>query len=133
MTLPPLKGEIAMRASTPEEIERLFPESMRRGELDAALACYAPALAFWKRENKVNVGIESLREELAPLASEKAEFRFINRRVVGFGLTLIYDEWRAVRPREKAEYVIEIVWRPLDKSWTFAAGDPFAVMSGSAS
>ena len=82
-----------MRAATPEEIERLFSESMRRGDLEGALACYEPALAFWKRENRVKVGIESLREELAPLASERAEFRYINRKVARSGnLALIYDD-----------------------------------------
>ncbi len=122
-----------MRASTPEEIERLFPEYMRRGNLDGALALYEPTFAFYRREGRVNVGIEALREELAPLADKQVEFQFTQRRVARAGdLALIYDGWRVISPREMAGPPIEVVWRQTDKSWTFAAGDPFAAR-GSAS
>ena len=123
-----------MRARTPEEIERLFPEHMRSGNLDAALALYEPTFAFYRREGRVNVGIDALREELAPLAGKQVEFQFTQRRVARSGdLALIYDGWRVISPREMAGPALEVVWRQVDGSRTEAAGDPFAAMRGSAS
>jgi hypothetical protein len=94
--------------------------------VDGALALYEQNLAFWKREGKVNVGIESLRLELAPLAGMKLEFQFAARKVARSGnLALIYDEWRVAGPRELQGSPIQIVWRQ--------PGKPLTVKTGSAS
>lgn len=109
-----------------DDIERLFPEFMSRGDLDAALALYEPTIAFYRREGQVKVGIEALREDLAPLAAKKAEVQMTLRRVARTGdFALVYDEWRVLHPKELEGATIQVVRRQTDGTWRSFAGDPF--------
>jgi len=115
--------EVDMLVTTPDDIERLFPEFMRRGDLDAALALYEPTFVFTRREGRVKVGIEALREELAPFAANKAEVQMSLRRVARTGdYALIYNEWRVLHPQELEGAAIQVVRRQVGGIRTGAIG-----------
>ena len=63
-----------MSAKSPEEICRLFQQSIAAGDLNALLSLYDPEAVFLNQSGEVKTGEAGLREVLAPLAAAQARF-----------------------------------------------------------
>ena len=117
-----------MAPRSPQEVDALFQEHMRRGELDAVLELYEPDVSFRNAEGEVKQGRAALREELLPFATAKTNFEFDIRGVVLAGdLALVHNQWHLTSPHEASGYAIEVMRRQADGTWRFAIGDPFTI------
>jgi ketosteroid isomerase-like protein len=120
-----------MPAKIVQEFHQLFPEYIRNGDIDAALELYEPGAAFANRQGEVRVGLEALRQELAPFAAMKANFKFNLRKIVQAGdIALVRNEWKTTSSnQEMSGYAVEVFRRQVDATWRLVIGDPFTVPS----
>jgi ketosteroid isomerase-like protein len=119
-----------MPAKTVQEFHELFPEHIRKGDIDAALELYEPGAAFANRNGEVKVGLEALREELSPFAAVRANFKFNPRKIVQAGdIALVHNEWKTTSGQEMSGHAVEVFRRQPDGTWRLVIGDPFTVRS----
>ncbi|RJQ68984.1 MAG: DUF4440 domain-containing protein [Desulfobacteraceae bacterium] len=117
-----------MPAKSPEEICGLFQQYMAAGDIDAVLGVYDPQAVFLNQSGEVKKGLEGLRQELAPFASQKAYFEFRIRQVIRTGdIALMHTEWKVSTSRQMNVYAIEVARRQPDGTWRWLIGDPFTV------
>lgn len=117
-----------MPATSPKEICRLFQEYMAEGDLDSVIGLYDPDAVFLNRSGEVKKGRQQLKEELAPLTTAKAIFRFRIKQVVQSGdIALMHTEWKVESPEPMSVYAIEVARRQPDGTWCWLIGDPFTV------
>jgi uncharacterized protein (TIGR02246 family) len=89
-----------MPARSPKEIDDLFVEYMKNGDLESVLTLYEDDVIFVNREGQPRHGTAALREELASFAANKQQFEFNIRRVVEAGdIALVHNQWQAARLR----------------------------------
>jgi ketosteroid isomerase-like protein len=101
---------------------------MAEGNIDSVLSVYDPEAVFLNKSGEVKKGEEGLREELAPLAAEKAIFDFNIKQVIQSGdIALIHTEWKVSSPQQMSVYAIEVARRQPDGTWRWLIGDPFTI------
>src|SRR5690349_8414668 len=94
-------------ARTPEEICRLFQQSMAEGDIEALLDLYDPEAVFLNQAAEFKKGREGLRQVLAPLAAARPDFRYTIRQVIQAGDTaLMHTEWDGPAPMPSPQYAI---------------------------
>lgn len=118
-----------MPANSPAEICRIFQQSMAEGDIDLVLSIYDPEVVFLNELGEVKKGKEELREELAPLVAQKANFDFNIKQITEAGdIALMHTEWKVSLPQQvMSTYAIEVARRQPDGSWCWLIGDPFTV------
>lgn len=119
-----------MSAKSPEEICRLFQQSMTAGDLDALLTCYDAEAVFLNQyqSGEIKRGHDELREVLAPLAAAQQRFEYHIRQVIQSGdIALMHTDWKSSAPRPGIQYAIEVARRQPDGTWRWLIGDPFTV------
>jgi uncharacterized protein (TIGR02246 family) len=125
-----LHKETEMPASSPQEIDDLFVEYMKNGDLESVLTLYEDEVIFVNREGQPRHGTVALREELRSFAANKQQFEFNIRRVVEAGDTaLVHNHWKAASPPGPSGYALEVSWRQPDGTWRWLIGDPFTAGS----
>jgi ketosteroid isomerase-like protein len=68
--------EAQMLAKKPEEVNQLFIEYMRNGDLESVLELYDPEMAFVNPVGEIKRGIPAIRGELSEFAATKQLFQF---------------------------------------------------------
>lgn len=117
-----------MSAKSPEEICRLFQQSMAAGDLDALLNLYDAEAVFLNRSGEIRRGREELKEVLAPLAATQPRFEYHIRQIIQSGdIALMHTDWKISAPRPDFQYAIEVARRQPDGTWRWLIGDPFTV------
>lgn len=117
-----------MPAKSPEEICRLFQQYMAEGDIDSLLSVYDSEAVILNQSGEVKKGKEGLREQLAPLAIEKANFDFSIKQVIQSGdIALMHTEWKVSSPQQLSVYAIEVARRQPDGTWRWLIGDPFTI------
>ena len=117
-----------MSAGSPEEINRLFQQYMREGDIDAVLTLYDSDVVFLNQSGEARHGLAELREELAPLASAKTEFVFDVKQVIQSGdFALVHTKWKTLSPDVISVYAIEVARRQSNGTWRWLIGDPYTV------
>ena len=117
-----------MPAMNPEDICRLFQQSMAEGDIDSVLSLYDPEAVLLTQSREVTNGRDGLREALAPLAAMKARFDFTVKQVVRTGdIALMHTAWTVSGPQPMKVYAIEIARRQPDGTWCWLIGDPYTV------
>jgi uncharacterized protein (TIGR02246 family) len=119
-----------MPARSPKEIDDLFVEYMKNGDLESVLTLYEDDVIFVNREGQPRLGTAALREELASFAANKQQFEFNIRRVVEAGdIALVHNQWQAASPPRPSGYALEVSRRQPDGTWRWLIGDPFTAGS----
>jgi ketosteroid isomerase-like protein len=117
-----------MSAKSPEEICRLFQQSIAAGDLNSLLSLYDPEAAFLNQSGEVKTGEAGLREVLAPLAAAQARFDYTIRQIIQSGdIALMHTDWQVTSPQPMSTYAIEVARRQPDGTWRWLIGDPFTV------
>ena len=117
-----------MSAKTPEEVDRLFSQYMREGDMDKVLTLYDPDVAFVNRAGEVKRGHAALKAELSRFTDAKQVFRFEIKKVIQTGdIALVHNEWEMVSPTRMSGYAIEVMRRQSDGTWRYLVGDPFTL------
>ena len=117
-----------MVAKSPEEWGPLFQQAMREGDVEKVLSLYEPDAAFSNPQGQVRVGHAQLREELAPRAAVRTDFKFDLKKIVQTGdIALLHNQYHVTSPQEMSGYAIEVLRRQPDGRWLLAIGDPFTV------
>jgi ketosteroid isomerase-like protein len=117
-----------MPAMTPEDICRLFQQSMAQGDLDAVMSVYDPEAVFLNQSREATKSREDLRRELSPLAAAKTAFDFNVKQIIQTGnIALMHTEWKVSGPQPMTVYAIEVARRQPDGSWCWLIGDPYTV------
>ncbi len=117
-----------MAARSPEELDQLFAQYLKAGDLDALMSLYESSAAL-NMQGEVKTGLEALRQEMAPFAATKPDITMNIRKVVQAGdIALIHNEWN-MAAQGMSGYAIEVARRQADGSWLFAIDDPFTVGS----
>ena len=117
-----------MKATSPEEICRLFQQYMRAGNLEMLLDLYDTEAVFRSEAGETKTG-EELRAELAPFAAARTAFDFEIKQVIQAGdIALMHTRWRISTPQQQRTlYAVEVARRQADGSWRWLIGDPFTV------
>jgi len=117
-----------MPAMNPEDICRLFQQYMAAGDIESVLSVYDMEAVFLNQSGEVKQGEAGLREELAPLVRNKANFDFTNKQIIKTdNIALMHTEWRVSGPQPMQVYAIEVARRQPDGRWHWLIGDPFTV------
>jgi ketosteroid isomerase-like protein len=117
-----------MSAKSPEEICRLFQQSIAAGDLDSLLSLYDSEAVFLNQSGEVKTGEAGLREVLAPLAAAQACFDYTIRQIIQSGdIALMHTDWQVTSPQPMSTYAIEVARRQPDGTWRWLIGDPFTV------
>jgi ketosteroid isomerase-like protein len=117
-----------MSAKSPEEICRLFQQSIAAGDLKSLLSLYDPEAVFLHQSGEVKTGEAGLREVLAPLAAAQVRFDYTIRQVIQAGdIALMHTDWQVASPQPMSTYAIEVARRQPDGTWRWLIGDPFTV------
>jgi ketosteroid isomerase-like protein len=115
-------------AKSPEEICRLFQQSIAAGDLNSLLSLYDPEAVFLNQCGEVKTGEAGLREVLAPLAAAQARFDYTIRQIIQSGdIALMHTDWQVTSPQPMSMYAIEVARRQPDGTWRWLIGDPFTV------
>jgi ketosteroid isomerase-like protein len=117
-----------MSAKSPEEICRLFQQSIAAGDLNSLLSLYDPEAVFLNQSGEVKTGEAGLREALAPLAAAQARCDYTIRQIIQSGdIALMHTDWQVTSPQPMSTYAIEVARRQPDGTWRWLIGDPFTV------
>ena len=120
-----------MFANSPEEVDHLFVQYMREGNIESILELYDPEIAFVSPSGDVKKGTSAIREELGPYAATNQVFKFNITRVIRNGdIALVHNEWEMISPKKMSGYAIEVMRRQANGSWRFFIGDPFTISHG---
>jgi uncharacterized protein (TIGR02246 family) len=121
-----------MAARTPEDVDRLFGETINAGDLEGAVALYEPGATLVLPEGDVT-GTAAIREALVPLLAAKLQLRMNVVKVVRAGdVAVLYNEFSgsATGPDgakvEMQGKAMEVVRRQADGTWRFIVDDPYA-------
>jgi uncharacterized protein (TIGR02246 family) len=117
-----------MPAHSPEDICRLFQQSMAAGDLDAVLSVFDPEAVLVNSSGEVTQGRDGLRQELAPVAAVKTRVAFTIKQVIRSGdIALMHTEWQVSFPLPTSVYAIAVARRQKDGTWCWLIGDPCTV------
>src|SRR5713101_5356067 len=118
-----------MPAKTPQELDVLFTQHLKAGDLDALMSLYESGAAFPNMQGEVKSGLAALREEMAPFAAMKPDLTSnVTKVVVAGDIALIHNEW-TMPAQSMSGYAVEVARRQADGSWRFVIDDPFTVGS----
>src|SRR2546428_11027996 len=82
-----------MPAKTPAELDVLFTQHLKAGDLDALMSLYESGAAFPNMQGEVKSGLAALREEMAPFAAMKPELTSnVTKVVVAGGIALLHHQ-----------------------------------------
>lgn len=123
-----------MPARTPEDVDRLFAESLNAGNLDALMALYEPQASLTASPGKTVKGHTAIREALAGFIAAKPRMT-LTARVVSQSddLALVTAQWQLAmtgqdgKPAEVSGQSVEVVRRQAGGDWLFAIDEPFGV------
>ena len=83
-----------LKATSPEEICRLFQQHMHAGNLELLFGLYDSEAVFLSETGETKTG-EELRRELAPFAAARAAFEFQIKQVIRAGdIALMHTRWK---------------------------------------
>lgn len=113
-----------MPATSPEQLSQLFSQAIGRGDLEAVMALYEPGAVFLTQSGDLRSGTDAIRQEMAPLADMKPEFKINVDKVVSSGdITLMYSTWSVSNPQSSGR-AIEVARRQPDGTWLYVVDDP---------
>ena len=121
-----------MAARTPEDVDRLFGESVNAGDAAAVAALYEKdgVLVF---QGTTFQGPEQIRAFLEGMTAAKAKIAMNVKHVVQAGdVAVLYNDWSMTvtgadgKPEASSGKAIEVVRRQPDGTWKFVVDDPAA-------
>lgn len=125
-----------MTPHTPTAAVRDFVAAMNRGDLDAALACYAPGAIFVPEPGRPLRDPAALREALAGMLALKPTLATHRETVLESGDTALYQSAWSMTGRDPtgAEVRMEghsadVLRRGADGRWMIAVDNPWGAMS----
>src|SRR5262245_25770538 len=117
-----------MSPRTPEEVDRLFIEFMKEGDLESVINLYDPEVTFVNPAGEIKKGRSAIREELGHFAETKQVFKFDLKKIIQNGdYALVHNQWEMISPQKMSGYAMEVMRRQPDGSWRFYIGDPFTI------
>ncbi len=116
-----------MPAQTPEQLDTIFQQAMTIGDLDAIMALYEPGAVFANQSGELSSGIDAVRQEIAPFAAMKPDFKLQVEKVITAGdIAVMYSQWSMTTPDQMSGRSVEVARRQADGTWLFVVDDPFA-------
>jgi uncharacterized protein (TIGR02246 family) len=115
-----------MRASTPEQIHRLFEEAFNAGELDSLMELYEPDAALIAQPGSVAHGSDQARAALQGFLALKGRITLNTKLVVTSGdLAYLANTWSLTgtgpdgNPVALGATTAEVARRQADGSWRY--------------
>ena len=122
-----------MSETSPEDLHKLFEQSLNSGDLDALVALYASDGLLMQRSGPAR-GISAVRKALAEYVAMKATIQLTTRKVVQAGDTaLLMGDWQFHGTTSDGGSVstsgtsIEVARRQSDGSWRYVIDLPFGI------
>jgi len=128
--------ELRMTARTPEDLDRLFAESLNAGNLDALAALYEPQATLTPSPGKTVVGTAAIREALGGFLAAKPRMSLTARVVAQTAdIALVTSKWELAmtgpdgKPAQMSGQSVEVARRHTDGGWRFLIDEPFGLGS----
>ena len=119
-----------MPANSPAELDQLFQQHVRAGDLDALMALFEDGAAVLDVNGAVKTGVDAVRTDMAPLAAMKPDMTNTTNKVIVAGdVALIYTEWSMSRPGPMKGRGVSVARRQSDGTWKVLIDDPFTLDS----
>ena len=113
-----------MSATSPEQLSQLFSQAIGRGDLEAVMALYEPGAVFLTQSGDLRSGTDAIRQQMAPFADMKPDFKINVDKVVSSGdIALMYNTWSMSSPQLSGR-AIEVARRQPDGTWLYVVDDP---------
>lgn len=124
-----------MSAKRPEELDRLFAQSLSAGNLDALLALYEANAALAAQPGMVVTGTQSIREALQAFIAMKPTLTILeSKTVVQTGeIALTSARWQLTgsgpdgSPVTMSGHSAEVVRLQADGTWRFVIDSPWGL------
>ncbi len=117
-----------MPARNPEEVGRLFVEAINNGDVEAVIALYEPGAVFLTQSGDLRSGTDAIRQQMAPLADMKPDFKINVDKVVSTGdIALLYSHWSMTNPEPMSGRTVAVARRQADGTWLFVVDDPITL------
>jgi len=116
------------------ELHRTFEAAYNDGDLDRALALYAPEVRMATQDGGSVTGLDAAREQLEVLWAMRGHMVLRTRFVLeGDDLALMSCDWTLTVGHESvAAVTAEVARRQRDGAWAWVLDDPFASLHGAA-
>ena len=116
-----------MGARTPEEIDTLFEEAMKNGDLDAVMDLYEPGAVFPWPQDQLFEGAAAIRKLWKPIVANKPTNEIeIKKILIADDIAVIYKTWKSTAPLEISATAVEVSRRQDDGTWRLVIDDSFA-------
>ncbi len=113
-----------MPATSPEQLSQLFSQAVGQGDLEAVMALYEPGAVFHTQSGELRSGTDAIRQQMAPFADMKPDFKINVDKVVSTGdIALMYNTWSMSKPQLSGR-AIEVARRQPDGNWLYVVDDP---------
>ena len=126
-----------MPAHAPEEVARLWAESLTAGDLEALVELYEADATLVPQPGEVVTGIEAIREALSALLATEPTFYLKVRKILHTGdIALSFADWTlsGTGPEgeaiEMAAQTSDVLRRQGDGTWRFVIDNPFGSAHG---
>ncbi len=121
-----------MAAREPKQVQQLFAERFRAGDLDGLIELYEPDAVLVVQPGQVVRGTDAIREALGGYLALKGDFQLQPPQIVEAGdLALLCAQWTLDatgldgQPLALRGATADVVRRQADGSWRFAIDNPF--------
>ncbi len=113
-----------MPARNPEDVGRLIVEAINNGDVEAVIALYEPGAVFLTQSGDLRSGTDAIRQQMAPFADMKPDFKINVDKVVSSGdIALMYNTW-SMSNSQLSGRAIEVARRQPDGTWLYVVDDP---------
>jgi uncharacterized protein (TIGR02246 family) len=127
---------LAMKAQTPEDVDRLFAEAVNAGDLDAIVAMYEPHASFVPSQENITTGKAAIRDMYIGFLAMRPKLSVTPKVVAQTGdLAVVTTHWEFSatgsdgKPTTMTGQSLEILRRQPDGGWLFAIDLPNGVQN----
>jgi uncharacterized protein (TIGR02246 family) len=125
------REEVAMPATSPEEMIRVWTDAFNRGDVDTLVELYEPDATLVRLSAPAAIGRDAIRHAFADLVASRPRIDAVTRKVIEAGdVALTSGEWtlRTIdadgRSRQVTGRSAEVLRRQADGTWRHVIDDP---------